>query len=300
MSSGIRRGVAKVALKLGLRKPKPQYAQIGEYRIRLPLNSQWLHYRSGFPIYDTALGQIAAVLAAKYPALHAIDIGANVGDTCALIRQRAEISVLCVEGDPILLPILTENVGRLGPGVAIEPSFVGPEGKAVNLTLADDLGRNASLVGAIGSEGSVKLRSLNAILADHPAFCNAKLLKTDTEGFDFDIIRQSMEFVQRAKPAVFFEYDPHFRPSEPRAGLETIEALRRAGYSDFIYYDNFGHFLLHSDASNFRIFADLDNYLASNRKYGLAVYYFDVCALHQENADLVPEIRSRTQSLSSG
>ncbi len=299
MSLGVRRGLAKVAQRFGLRKPEQQYAQIGEYRIRLPLNSQFLQYRSGFPIYDTALGQIAAVLGAKYPALHAIDIGANVGDTCALIRQRAEISVLCVEGDPILLPILTENVGRLGPGVAIEPSFVGPEAKAVNLTLADDLGRNASLVGAIGSEGTVKFRSLNAILADHPAFCNAKLLKTDTEGFDFDIVRQSMEFVQQSRPAIFFEYDPHFRPDEPRAGLETIETLLRAGYSDFIYYDNFGHFLLHSDASNFRIFSDLDNYLASHRKYGLAVYYFDVCALHREDSDLVPEIRSRTQSLSS-
>jgi FkbM family methyltransferase len=299
MSSGVRRGLAKVAQRLGLRKPKPQYAQIGKYRIRLPLHSQLLFYRSGFPIYDTALGQIAAVLGAKYPALHAIDIGANVGDTCALIRQRAEISVLCVEGDPILLPILTENMGQFGPGVAMEPSFVGPEEQTVNLTLADDLGRNASLIGAIGSEGSVKLRSLNAILADHPAFRHAKLLKIDTEGFDFDIIKQSMEFVRQSRPAIFFEYDPHFRPNEPRAGLETMEALIRAGYSDFLYYDNFGHFLLHTDASNFRIFADLDNYLASNRKYGTAVYYFDVCALHQEDSDLVPEIKSRTQSLSS-
>jgi FkbM family methyltransferase len=300
MSSGVRSGLARVAQRLGLRKPKPQYAQIGPYRIRLPLNSQWLHYRSGFRIYDTALGQIAAVLGTKYPALLAIDIGANVGDTCALLRQCAEISVLCVEGDPILLPILTENVGQFGPNVAIEPSFVGAEGKAVNLALADDVGRNASLVGAIGSEGSVKLRSLDAILADHPAFCNAKLFKTDTEGFDFDIVRSSMEFVQRSRPAIFFEYDPHFRSDEPRAGLETIEALIRAGYSDFIYYDNFGHFLLHSDTSNFRIFADLDNYLASHRKYGAAVYYFDICALHQEDSDLVDEIRSRTQSLLLG
>ena len=282
---------------MGFRKPRPQYAQIGQYRIRLPLGSQLLHYRSAFRLYDTALGQIAAILRTKYPALHAIDIGANVGDTCALIRQYAEIPVLCIEGDPILLPILAENVSRLGPDIEIEASFVGSDGKAVNLNSADDLGRNASLVGAVHSEGSVKLRSLNAILADHPAFCNAKLLKTDTEGFDFDIIRQSIEVIQKSRPAVFFEYDPHFRPDDPRAGLQTIEALIRVGYSDFIYYDNFGHFLLHSNASNIRILGDLDSYLASNRKYGIAVYYFDILALHQEDADLVHEIRSCTQSL---
>jgi FkbM family methyltransferase len=263
------------------------------------VNSQWLHLRSAYQLYDTALARIASSLKAKYPALHAIDIGANVGVTPAVIRESAEIPVLCIEGDPVLLPILTENVARLGPGIVIEPSFVGPEGKAVNLNLADDLGRNASLVGAVDPRGSVKLRSLRAILADHPQFCSAKLLKTDAEGFDFDIVRQSLEFIQQAKPAVFFEYNPHFRADEPRAGLETIEALIRVGYSDFFYYDNFGHFLLHSDASNSSIFSDLDSYLASNMRYGPAVWFFDICALHQEDTDLVPRIGPCAQALSA-
>jgi FkbM family methyltransferase len=295
MRLGIRSGLARTARRIGLLKPKPQYAQIGQYRVRLALNSQWLHLRSAYPLHDTALARIASSLKAKYPRLHAIDIGANVGDTAAVIRESAEIPVLCIEGDPVVLPILRENVAGLGPGVVIEPSFVGPEGKAANLNLADDLGRNASLVGAMDPEGSVKLRSLRAILADHPQFRGAKLLKTDAEGFDFDILRQSLEFVQQSKPAVFFEYNPHFRPDEPGAGLDTIEALVRVGYSDFFYYDNFGHFLLHCDASNSSMFSDLDGYLASNMRYGPAVWFFDICALHQEDADLVPRIRSCTR-----
>jgi FkbM family methyltransferase len=278
-----------------LQKPKRQYAEIGRYHIRLPVNSQLLNYRSAFDLYDTALAKIASILKGKYPALHAIDIGANVGDTAALIRECAEIPVLCIEGDPSLLPFLTENVTRLGPGVKIERSFVGAAGTVVNLVAADDLGRNTCLVEAIDPQGSVKLRSLQAILADHPEFISSKLLKSDTEGFDFDILKHSIEFITKAKPVVFFEYDPHFRAGEPRGGLETIEALASAGYSDFIYYDNFGNFLLHTDANNWSIFQDLDNYLASNRRHGVAVYYFDICALHQEDADLVPELRSLTQ-----
>ena len=292
-----RNGLAKIAQRLGIIKPRPKYATIGPYLVRLPQDSQVLRYKSDFRLYDTALGHIAAVVAAKYPSLHAIDIGANVGDTCALIRQSAEIPVLCVEGDPLLIPILKENMGRLGLGVELEPSFVGPESKGVNLTAVDDLGHNASLVGAMSSEGAIRLRSLEAILSDHPAFRNAKLLKTDTEGLDFDIIKQSMEFVQNSKPVIFFEYNPYFRPDEPRAGLETIEGLIRAGYTDFLYYDNFGHFLLHSNTRNPEVFTDLDNYLASNRKNGVAIWYFDVCALHLEDAELVPEMRSRTQRL---
>ena len=241
------------SLQRRFRKPKPQFAEIGPYQIHLPVNSQVLNYRSAYHLYDTALGQIASILKSKYPGLHAIDIGANVGDTAALIRESVEIPVLCIEGDPSLLPFLTENVARLNS--------------------AHDLGNNACLVEAVDAQGSVRLRSLQAILTDYPEFESAKLLKIDTEGFDFDILRQSLEFIQKSKPVVFFEYDPHFRPEEPRAGLEAIEALISAGYSDFIYFDNYGNYLLH----------------------GVAVYYFDICALHQEDADLVSRIRSLTQ-----
>jgi FkbM family methyltransferase len=278
-----------------LRKPKPQYAQIGPYRIRLAENGQLLNYKDAFHLYDTAVAKIAGSLRAKYPALRAIDIGANVGDTAALIRESAEIPVLCIEGDPALIPLLRENAARLGPGVEMEHSFVGPDGMAMNLEAADDLGRNTCLVEAIDPLGSVRLRSLRSILTDHPDFAGSKLLKIDTEGFDFDILRQSLEFILEAKPAIFFEYDPHFRPAEPCAGLDAIDKLIGAGYSDFIYYDNFGNFLLHAEASRRGILGDLDSYLASNRKYGVAVYYFDVCALHQEDADLVPAIKSLTQ-----
>jgi FkbM family methyltransferase len=286
---------ARSARSLYLRYSKPKYAQIGQYRLRLGVNSNWPSYRRSFHLYDTALAQIASVLKAKYPALHVIDIGANVGDTAAVIRESAEIPVLCVEGDPVVLPILRENVVRLGPGVVIEASFVGPDGRAANLDLADDLGRNASLVHAIDAQGPVKLRSLQSILTDHPEFGSAKLLKTDTEGFDFDIIRQSLEFIQRSKPVIFFEYDPHLRPDAPGDGLEAIEALIGAGYSDFIYYDNSGNFLLHCDGSHRNIFSDLDKYLASNRRHGVAVFYFDICALHKEDSDLLAEIKTATQ-----
>jgi FkbM family methyltransferase len=276
-------------------KARPQYAEIGRYHIRLPATCLPPRYKNAFHLYDTALGQVAKVLKAKYPSLKAIDIGANVGDTAALIRESAEIPILCIEGDPKLFPILTENVTCLGQDVAIEYSFVGPDGTRVNLSSADDVGRNARLVEAIEAQGSVKMRSLQTILADHPEFESAKLLKTDTEGFDFEIIRQSLEFIQVAKPVIFFEYGPHFRPDEPNAGLETIQALIDVGYSDFIYYDNFGNFLLHTDSKHRSIHIDLDSYLASNRRHGVAVHYFDICALHREDSDLVPEIRSLTQ-----
>ncbi len=268
-----------------------RYDTIGAYRIRLPVNSRLPMYKRAFKLQDTPLGDVARVVRAKYPDLHAIDIGANVGDTAALIRKAGEIPVLCIEGDSELLSILAENAAVMGAGIVVEKSFVGAEGQAVDPALIVDRGRNASLKAAIQDEGSIKLRSLRSILEDHPEFSQAKLLKTDTEGFDFDILRQSLDFIHGSKPVIFFEYDPGLRPAESRAGLDTIGALIEAGYSDFIYYDNYGNFLIHAKAQQLDILTDLHNYLASNRAFGAAVYYFDVCAFHEQDADLALELR---------
>jgi FkbM family methyltransferase len=273
-------------ISTAVRNCTPKYDTIGRHRIRLATGSRTLEYKRKFRLYDTALGHIANVVRSKYPDLYAVDIGANVGDTAALIRNAADIPVLCVEGDATLLPILMENTQRLGADVVIEPSFVGSEGQTADPYLIDDAARNASLVEATKKGGSIKLRSLRDVLKKHPAFSRAKLLKTDTEGFDFDILRESLDFLRLARPIIFFEYDPHFRPNEPRAGLETIGALINEGYSDFVYYDNFGNLLLRANAKQPAAFVDLDAYLASNRRYGTVVYYFDVCAFHRDDADL--------------
>jgi FkbM family methyltransferase len=288
------RGVAR-SISRHFRRLRSKYAEIGPYKIHLPAQHEVLEYKRNYHLYDTALAKIAGVLRDKYADLHAIDIGANIGDTAALIRESGEIPVLCIEGDPLALPFLRENAMNLGDGIEIEPSFVGKEGMSVDLNSASNLGFNASLIAGRDKQGEVELRPLSTILVAHPRFKGSKLLKTDTEGFDFDILRLSMSFIRQAKPVIFFEYGPHLRQDEPLAGLDTIAQLISAGYSDFIYYDNFGNFLLHVEAKSQSIMNDLDSYLGSNRRHGLVVHYFDICALHQEDADMVSRIKSETQ-----
>jgi hypothetical protein len=86
-----------------------------------------------------------------------------------------------------------------------------------------------------------------------------------------------------APPLNFEGLDPHVKASEPEAGIETIDCLIDAGYSAFLYFDNFGNLLPHADAKQRGLFADPHQYLASNRHYGAAVYYFDVCAYQHED-----------------
>ena len=43
----------------------------------------------------------------------AIDIGANVGDTCAIIHRHSMLNVYCVEASDFFFPYLARNVERL-------------------------------------------------------------------------------------------------------------------------------------------------------------------------------------------
>jgi hypothetical protein len=127
------------------------------------------------------------------------------------------------------------------------------------------------------------------VLRAHPRFAGARLLKTDTDGADFEILRSSIDALARARPVLFFEYDPTLRVDGPRAARETVAALRDAGYGSFLVYDNFGHFVRRIDA---RGFAELDRYLFSNLYFGRRVYYYDVCAFSGADADLCDELES--------
>jgi FkbM family methyltransferase len=247
--------------------------------------------------YDFALGPIAETIAAKHPHFSAIDIGANVGDTAAIICRERDIPVLCIEGDVAILPLLRANARRIGPQIVIEEAFVGAEGDAVNLGAIKGVGRNSTLTPVADGAAGQRLLTLEAILERHPRFWDAKLLKIDTEGFDFRIVEASRRFLAAAKPVVFFEYDPWFHAPDLGAGVATIQMLLEIGYSRAIVYDNHGNFMLSLSGGDMsERFRDLNAYLASNRRFGIAVHYIDVCLIHVEDSDIHAAIRGEELS----
>ena len=268
--------------------------KIGTYLIALPLNHSLERYQSTWKRYDTVLGTIAQIVFQKYPQASAIDIGANIGDSAALIRTFAKVQVLCVEGSPEFLPYLQQNAAIIGE-IEIEACFVGTQGETVNLAEIISDGGTATIVGAVSSpEVGVQTRTLEAIIQNYPAFQAAKLLKIDTDGFDFSIIQASEETISRLKPVIFFEYDVTFQAGAALQGIATIEALVKIGYEHFIVYDNFGNYLISLSSRDRDRFIDLTVHLKSNRqKSGTpAIYYLDICAFPAEDSDLYETIRN--------
>jgi FkbM family methyltransferase len=269
-------------------KGKPY--QVGRHALLLPLDHGLDEYQKLYPRYDRALGDVARAVREKYPAASVIDIGANVGDSAALICANEDVPVLAIEGNEQFMPYLLENVARLGSHIDIYEGYVGPEGVLINAANALSRGGATSLVSARGGHGAAtKFKSLAEILAIKSKFADARLLKIDTDGYDFEIIITSSEYLAKNAPVIFFEYYIGFRIDDERCSLQAIGELMKIGYHQFIVWDNFGHFML--TTSSHSTFEELNAFLRSNRESGTAVYYLDVCAFHDRDRDLFKSIR---------
>ncbi len=272
----------------------PKEYEIGRYKILLPDDHALDRYQSIWHRYDTALGYIAQKVIQKYPATTAIDIGANVGDSAALIQKYQEMPVLCVEGNPAFLEYLRHNASIIG-NTEIAEYFVGTDGESVDVHLIHNVSGTASIVQAVvpNNDSIIKTKSLEKILQEYSRFQNSKLLKIDTDGFDFEIIQSSIDVISDMEPIIYFEYDISFTPTAEDDALQALGMLCEVGYEKFIVYDNFGNYLLSLSEHDYEKFIDLNAYLLSNRlKSGTsAVYYFDICAFANEDIDLYEHLR---------
>lgn len=265
---------------------------VGRHRILAPRNHQIDTIRQRWNRYDVALGEISRAVFSKYPKATAIDIGANIGDSAALINKHHDIPVLCVEGNQEFLPILRENIARLGPHVELEESFVADDDTHVDTSRIESRDGTASVtraLDAVSSASTVTTKSLTSIVQHHPQFARPRLLKIDTDGFDFLIISNALDFLDDVRPVVFFEYYLEGSKDAQQQGLAAVEGLFSTGYRKHLVYDNFGNLLISVDTP--QKFVELNAYLKSNKKHGTAVYYFDVCSFHQHDADLFDRIR---------
>ncbi len=86
--------------------PEEKTYRIGRFELTLPADHPIDRYQKTYRLYDRVLGDIAHAVAAKYPDTTAIDIGANVGDTAALLCRDQDFPVLCIEGSPHFLKYL--------------------------------------------------------------------------------------------------------------------------------------------------------------------------------------------------
>ena len=259
--------------------------KLGGSEILVPLSHDLPVIRSVFPQYSTNIARLCSYLTEKYPDLHLVDIGANIGDTVAIIREQSRCPILCIEADEYYFSLLTENLGRANlQSVETVRAFVATYTGELKGQLSCSAGTAHFVNDHANALSTIRLSHL---LKNFPRFHAPKILKIDTDGFDCSILRSELEWLSENRPMVFFEYDPFFFQSQPYDGAGIFEDLSTAGYTFAILYDNVGDYLTSVDLQRDKeILRDLQNYYVGRG----GKHYLDVAAFHFEDRRIAEQI----------
>lgn len=269
--------------------------RLGGFDIRMPAHTfgsysyhEWL---------NTEIGRLAAAVHERYPEMICIDVGANVGDTAAIIRGACPAPILCVEGDPQVARLLAENTAPLGD-VRIVSSYLGEE-SGERRVIIDKAGWNSTLMPAEGGEGGVAVRftTLDEVVdaADHS---RVKLIKVDVEGYERRVLRGARRILGEGRPAVLFEHNRAALDAIGEDGAEIFADLRDLGYRSILFWDANDRFLLPASLDEMETVADLHEYVAfaGDRQLG-AIIYLNACAFHRDDDDLAARCLAAERAL---
>ncbi|MBN1286720.1 MAG: FkbM family methyltransferase [Anaerolineae bacterium] len=272
--------VRRLLIQRGYDPPVRQ--RIGRFVLQVPLSHDIGINQSAFPDYSTNPSRIAALVQQKYPDLTFIDIGANVGDTIAILRSRAHFPILAVEGDASFFQLLQVNAGQF-PEVYLVKALVGEASETLGGRLETRRGTSAIVQG----NQTITTRSLTDILEANPAFYRAKMLKIDTDGFDCKIIRGAAGWLAEAQPVVFFEYQPTLFSKVGDDGLSIFPLLASAGYRKLMIYHHTGEYMLSLDTTDARLLREIHEYFSGRDR----IVYCDICAFGEADVDLFETVR---------
>ncbi len=247
--------------------------QCGRFVIQLPADHDLPVYQKNHQQYDRFLPVLVKRIQAPGTV---IDVGANVGDTLAfMIDANSQMAYVCVEPDAEFFDLLQKNIERIRAvcGDTKVEAINSLAGKSVeNVGLVGSAGTKHAVVGA-GNQASV---TIDEMLRDRN-LPTVRLLKSDVDGFDFDVLNSAEGLLQAERPILFFEcqYLLEFQRDEY---LVTIGKLHSLGYQSWCVFDNFGALIL--QATDIAVLAQLIDYV-SRQNFGKStrtVHYFDILA----------------------
>lgn len=257
--------------------------RIDDFILKAPTHKP--NYFADYPFYSRQLGRLAKFLSEKIPELIVIDVGANIGDTLAVIKNQCNCEVICIEGDAFYFELLKIN-SQLFQNITLQQYFLGEKSSKIQAQSTQFEG-SASLTWT-EEKNEIELSSLDNLFEDElkAKKAKAKLLKVDTDGYDLKILKGAWQFIQTIKPVLFFEYDATILMENEENPFLFFEKLAIEGYKDILFYDNFGKLLLATTLQEIQLLHFLHHYILGKQT---KVTYWDVCIFHQTDQALAKE-----------
>lgn len=252
-------------------KPNYKYLNFKKFSILLPVNHLLPEYLKNHPKYDRQLPIISKSIKKNETI---IDIGANVGDSLAsMVNQNPNPNFLCIEPDDEFFNYLIKNIKRIRLNIKNKhiyavKSFIGK--KISNVSLE----KKSGTAKAKPNSGNLLSIPLDEVLKDFEDLKKIKLIKIDTDGFDYDVIMSSLNTIRKHKPMLFFECDCAYE-FQKRNYLNTIKKLHSLGYKNWTVFDNYGQIVVLT--SDLRVIFELIDYIWQQtlKKTTRTIYYFD-------------------------
>ncbi|UMG91127.1 FkbM family methyltransferase [Nocardioides sp. TF02-7] len=206
-------------------------------RMVLPWAHRLPDYAGPGSAYGQNLVRLARLLAEEAPPLTMLDVGANVGDSTLQVLDAADGTVLCVEADTYYLDFLHRNVDG-DPRVTVVESLLALEETAARTTAVRTGGTTRFVEG--GDADAMPSVTPARLRAEHPAFADLRLVKSDTDGYDVALVPAIAEAWRDSRPVLFFEYDPYLTRIAGYDPLEVWDRLADLGYHQAGVWDNGG------------------------------------------------------------
>lgn len=216
------------------------YKKIGGFKLKMKRSHMLPYYLSDLPYYDRALPRICSILS-KNKTIKVIDVGANIGDTVALISQKADADFLCIDGDLEYFKLLKENTKQFSTKIVCENVYLGDSKEKSNFNVFSNNGTARLIMSdLVGSNSRIKMVSLDSLLKKNNYFAHSDLIKVDTDGYELSVFNGSKNFLKKAKPLVYFEFTPANMVQFGQNPTELLDLFYNLGYKEALFYTNFG------------------------------------------------------------
>ncbi|MCU7494818.1 MAG: FkbM family methyltransferase [Ignavibacteria bacterium] len=277
---GIFHDLSGLALRKAKRALRSKY-RIGKYFIKITPGFPLPDYQSLNKLYDHFLPVLAKYLDSQKLI---IDVGANIGDTAIALVQSCSNPLLCIEASDEFFPYLRDNLKLLPNNDFVRVRTVkklagtGAISGALDYKMRGTAGLKQDALGA-----SVTHTPLDELVTDPSGVI---LIKVDTDGFDFDVLRSAAKILQHSEPVLFWEnvVDEDFQLS----GFNNLYPfLQSMGYNSVYIFDNYGNLII--EETGFSAAENINRYIHSMKNYNCTrtIHYTDILASTEKNRSLV-------------
>lgn len=216
--------------------------RVGKFSLIAPSNHILVKIGNTQRLRDKAIGVVAAELGHACPERPFIDVGANIGDTAAMMATFAPNPIIAVEPSDFFHEFLVANAARIPTVRQVIKTMISGRQREEGVLVHQ--GGTAHFERIEGAGVSQECRSLEEAAGDAACF-----VKIDTDGFDLSIIEDSIDYLARSLPVLYFEEYLTTRGLLD-AAERVISLLTARGYTHFIVFDDVGNLLCATDSIN--------------------------------------------------